>query len=517
MSFADIYSHSRSRSFFLIPILLSLALIFGWACSNKESQDTTGWHESTESEERPLFTEHFPPEEFAERREGIYQQIEDSDIAIIQGATMPRGFEAFRQNNEMYYLTGIESPHAYLIMNKNTRESTIYLPSRKDQREYSEGKVLSHEDADLVKKLSGIDNVKPLENIADDLNELNRSTKITTVYTPISPYEGRHETRSMVQRTVEDRAEDPLDNRPARYEHFIERLESLAPSLLVENLDPILDELRKIKSEREIELIKKSTELQVKAIEESMRSTESGVKPYQLEAVSKFIYQNNNYFDEAYYALIHFGPDAFQNHYHNSIRPARAGDMILMDYGPYYGYYTSDMARMWPVDGKFNDVQRELYTFYLKYYEAILYNIKKGLTPQEVRENALPEIEEILDNTEFSDEHFEQAATDFVNSFRESVDNPDRGLGHGVGLAVHDVGDYSSPIEPGMVFVIEPQFRIPQGDIEIYIRLEDMILVTENGVEILTDDLPRDIESIEKIVQQDGLLQKIGSEFNFWK
>ena len=507
MSYVNIFSFFRVRISFLIPIFLSFGLIFGAACSNEEPQDTIGWHESTESEERPLFTNHFPAEEFAERREGIFQQMEKSDIAIVQGATMPRGYEPFRQNNEMYYLTGIESPHAYLLMDKNTHESTVYLQGRKAQREYSEGKVLSYEDTELVKELSGIDAVKPLSEIADDLNELDRSTKITTVYTPMSPYEGRHETRSMVQRTVDDRAEDPLDNRPARYEHFIKRLESLAPSLLVENLDPILDELRKIKSEREIELIKKSTELQAKAIEESMRSTEAGIKPYQLEAVTKFIYQNNNYSDEAYYALIHFGPDAFKNHYHNSIRPARAGDMILMDYGPSYKYYTSDMARMWPVNGKFNDVQRELYTFYLKYYEAILYNIEKGLTPQEVREKALPEIEEILDSTVFSEERFAQAAKDFVNDFRESVDNPNRGLGHGVGLAVHDVGDYTKPIEPGMVFVIEPQFRIPQGDIEIYIRLEDMILVTEDGVEILTDDLPRDIESIERLVQQEGLLQ----------
>lgn len=503
-----------SFKFVLIPLLLCFGIVFGTACSGEQPQDSTGWHESTESEERPLFTEHFPPEEFAERREKVFQQLEDSDVVIVQGATMPRGFEPFRQNNEMYYLTGIESPHAYLVMNKNTLESTVYLPSRKEQREYGEGKMLSHEDTDLVKELSGLDQVKPLEEITNDLSEFNRSAQITTLYTPQSPYEGRHETRSMVQRTVEDRAEDPLDNRPARYEHFIERVESLAPDLLIENLDPLLDELRKIKSEREIELIKKSTELQAKAIEESMKSTEIGIKPYQLEAVSKFIYQNNNYSDEAYYALIHFGPDAFKNHYHNSIRPARAGDMILMDYGLSYKYYTSDMARMWPVNGKFNDVQRELYTFYLKYYEAILYNIEKGLTPQEVRKNALPEIEEILDSTDFSEKRFEEAATDFVNDFRESIENPNRGLGHGVGLAVHDVGDYSAPIEPGMVFVIEPQFRIPDGDIEIYIRLEDMILVTEDGVEILTDDLPRDIESIEQWVQQEGLLQKIGGQFN---
>jgi len=80
------------------------------------------------------------------------------------------------------------------------------------------------------------------------------------------------------------------------------------------------------------------------------------------------------------------------------------------------------------------------------------------------------------------------------------------GLGHGVGLAVHDVGDYSVPVEPGMVFVIEPQFRVPEEN--IYVRLEDMIVVTEDGVEIITDHVPRDIEGIEALMHEEGMLQK---------
>jgi len=189
-----------------------------------------------------------------------------------------------------------------------------------------------------------------------------------------------------------------------------------------------------------------------------------------------------------------------------SVRPGRDGDMILMDYGPVYNYYTSDMARMWPVNGTFNPVQRELYSFYLEWYEAILYNIEIGLTPREIMQNALNQFEPVFADMEFSKELYRQAAEDFIDSYRQRLDNPRMGLGHGVGLAVHDVGDYSTPVEPGMVFVIEPQFRVPEEN--IYVRLEDMIVVTEDGVEIITDHVPRDIEGVEALMREEGMLQK---------
>lgn len=292
----------------------------------------------------------------------------------------------------------------------------------------------------------------------------------------------------MARRAVQDMQADPMDTREARFQNFISEIRVTAPDLEVVDLDPIIDELRKIKSEKEMELIRRSTDLQAEVIMESMRSTEVGVTPYELEAVSKYIYVKHNIQDDAYYPLIHFGPDAYMNHYHESVRKARDGDMILMDYGAYVDYYSSDLGRMWPANGTFNEVQTELYTFYLEFYEAILYNIEIGLTPQQVMQNALVEIDAILEETEFSKPIYRQAAEDFVQSYHRSAENPNMGLGHGVGMSVHDVGNLSVPIEPGMVFVIEPQFRVPEE--RIYIRLEDMIFVTEEGVEIYSDFLP---------------------------
>jgi Xaa-Pro aminopeptidase len=313
-------------------------------------------------------------------------------------------------------------------------------------------------------------------------------------------------TRSMARRALNDVKENPLDTRPARHENFINELKKASPDLAVNDLDPVIDELRKIKSPKELELIRRSTRLQAEVIMESMKSTEVGIKPYELEGVANYIYWTQNIQGPAYYALIHFGPDAYMNHYHGSVRAAKDGDMILMDYGAYDRYYSSDLGRMWPANGTFNPVQRELYTFYLRIYEAILKNIKIGLTPQEVMKKAVVEMDNILETTTFSKPLFETRATEFVNSYKERSKSPRMSLGHGVGMSVHDVGDYSAPLEEGMVFVIEPQFRVPEE--KIYIRLEDMIVVTKNGVEVISDYLPRDIESIEKIMQEEGLLQK---------
>jgi len=489
-------------SFIVPPLLLAILMFF----PVQDGMSQHSWNTSTEKEERPLFTEHFSPEEFAERRNHVYEAIGDEAIAVIQGAPMPMGFQFFRQNNEFYYLTGIKSPYAYLILDGQSDTATVYLQDRNERREYGEGKMLSFQDADLVKELSGIDEVKHITDLKPDLENLNQNSDYSSVFTHMSPYENLGVTRSIANRTLGDRENDPFDERPGRHLEFIRHLEGVTANLDMQDLDPITDEMRKIKSPAEIELITTSSDLQAEAIMEVIRSTKVGIKAFEMEAIARYIYWKNGIEGEGYYALTHIGPDAYMNHYHNSERPARDGDMILMDYGPVYNYYTSDMARMWPANGTFNPVQRELYGFYLEWYETILDNIEIGLTPREIMVNALEEFDPLFEEMEFSKQMYHEAAEEFINSYREQTQNSNMGLGHGVGLAVHDVGDYSTPVESGMVFVIEPQFRVPEEN--IYIRLEDMIVVTEDGVEVITDFVPRDIEGIEALMQEEGMLQK---------
>lgn len=492
--------YSGESQFFLL-----LAVLLFASCA-EQHVPTEGWHTSTEKEEKLLFPEQIEASEFSERRVAVMDSIGESAIAVIQGAPSPMGFKPIRQNNEFYYLSGIESPHAYMILDGNTGRTTLFLNDRDERREYGEGKVLSVQDSLLIKDQTGIDSIKPLSAVVSEIEAYNSDNSYTTLFTHQSPYEEMALTRSMAYRTLSDRLQDPLDNRPSRFEHLVSELQKAAPRLTIDNLDLIVDNMRKIKSEAEIDLIEYSTKLHGEAILEAMRSTTVGVMPYELDAVMKYIYKKHNVQGDAYYPLIHFGPDAYMNHYHNSVRPGRNGDMILIDYGTYYNYYSSDMARMWPANGTFNDVQRELYSFYLMFYENLLTSIDIGLTPGEIVQSALGKTDLDMEEVRFSKPVYEEAARQFIESYRRSSENPMMRIGHGVGLAVHDVGDYTVPLEPGMVFVIEPQFRVPEES--IYIRLEDMIVVREDGVDIISDFVPRDIESIERIIREEGLLQK---------
>ena len=143
-------------------------------------------------------------------------------------------------------------------------------------------------------------------------------------------------------------------------------------------MTPTLDRLRLIKSPREIALIKKATRLSGLALMEAMRSTEPEIQESELDAVAKYIYYRNGAQGDAYYSLIASGNNAWYPHYNSGKRVMRDGDFLLMDYAPDVGYYMSDVTRMFPVNGKFNDWQRELYGFYLECYKAILKNIKPG-------------------------------------------------------------------------------------------------------------------------------------------
>jgi Xaa-Pro aminopeptidase len=148
----------------------------------------------------PLFTTDFPPEEFAQRRAGVYNAIGETGIAVVQGAPSLSGYTRFRQSNELYYLCGIESPHAYLLLDGGSRRASLYLPHRNEGRERNEGKMLSAEDPDLLKKLSGVDSVFSTDLLAEHLTRYARGTR--TLFTPFSPAEGFAMSRDLALRAV---------------------------------------------------------------------------------------------------------------------------------------------------------------------------------------------------------------------------------------------------------------------------------------------------------------------------
>jgi len=452
------------------------------------------------------FTKDFPPEEFAQRRAKVYEAVGTGSLALVQGAPSQPGYIRFRQTNEFYYLCGIESPHAYLLLDGSQRRASLYLPHRNAGRERSEGKVLSAENEDLIKELSGIDAVYGVDLLSEHLARYARSSSIGTLFTPFSPAEGASMSRDLALRAIGDIAADPFDGRPAREGHLIQLLRERFPQFEIRDLTPTLDNLRLIKSPREIALIKKATILSGLALMEAMRSTVPGMMEYELDAAAKYVYYRNGAQGEAYYSLVASGPNAMFGHYNAGKRQMLDGDLVLMDFGPDVGYYMSDLTRTWPVNGKFSQAQRELFNFYIGCYRAVLKAIRPGLTAQAILQEAVKQMEQILASSKFSKPSYEKAARDYVERYQRSAGSPRATLGHWVGMATHDVGYDSGPLRPGMVFTIEPAFRVPEEQINI--RFEDLIVITERKAEILSDFVPMDIDEIEKLMREEGLLQR---------
>jgi Xaa-Pro aminopeptidase len=231
-----------------------------------------------------------------------------------------------------------------------------------------------------------------------------------------------------------------------------------------------------------------------------MRSTRPGVYEYELDAAARYIFLVNGARLEGYRSITAAGTQNIWNmHYYRNTAELKAGDLVLMDYAPDYRYYTSDIARVWPVSGKYSPQQRELLGFVLAYRNAILSRIRPGVLAKQIQEEAKEAMQPILASTRFSKPIYEAAA-------RTLVETGGGVFSHPVGLTVHDDGDYTDrPLEPGVVFSIDPQLRVPEEN--IYLRYEDVVVVTQSGVENFTDFLPSELDQIERAVGGEGIIQ----------
>lgn len=458
----------------------------------------------------PLFTTDFPPEDFAARRAKVYDAIGADAFAVVQGAPSPPGYTRFRQTNEFHYLCGVEVPHAYLLLDGASKKATLYLPARSEGRERGEGRVLSAEDAEEVKKLSGVDAVASTAVLAEQIEGRYLRGGKRVLYTPLAPAEVGSMSRDLALRFTADAASDPFDGRASREGTFARLLLERFPFFEIRDLSPTLDALRLIKSPRELAMLRKATHLAGLAILEGMRSTRPGQYERELDAVGKFVFWRNGAQGDAYYSLIGSGHNAFWPHYNAGKRKMEDGDFLLMDYAPDFGYYESDVTRMFPVNGKFSPWQRELYGFYLACYRAILKHIRPAATAQDIMKEASADMEKILATSKFSQATHKKGAEDFVAKYKEAAEHDTAALGHWVGMATHDVGPHTGPLKPGMVFTIEPALTVPEE--KIYVRLEDMVFIRDTGAEVVSTEAPWDIDAIEKVMKEEGMLKRYKRE-----
>jgi Xaa-Pro aminopeptidase len=449
------------------------------------------------------FTTNFPREEFAARRAKIYDAIGPEAIALMQGLPSVHSSAIFRQSNEFFYVSGVVVPQALLLMDGSARRSILYLPKQNVSRAAVEGELLSSDDPAATARITGVDDVKTPDRLAADLHA---RAGVKTIYVPFAPTEGPSESPDGARRRTADAAADPWDGRISREGHLRELIKTRAPALEIRDLSPVLNSMREIKSAAELARIERASTIGGEALIEAMRSTAPGLAEHELDAVAQFIFVRHGAQGEAYRAIVASGPAAMNAHHRASDRIMNAGELVLMDYCPDLGYYRCDITRQWPVNGTFSPDQRDLYGFYLGIYEAVLHAIKPGITSQQVLQSALPKMDQILAAATFSKPLYAEAAKQFVERYRASAASGRGGLGHAVGMATHDFGGGSGMMRPGMVFTIEPALVIPSE--QIYIRLEDMIVITPTGTKILSDFVPRSIEAVEKTIAANGLLQQ---------
>jgi Xaa-Pro aminopeptidase len=453
------------------------------------------------SQDSPWYQSDFPPDEYKTRWEKVFDKIGNDAAAIVQGAPQTNGFIVPRQTNEFYYLCGVETPHSYLLLDGRRRKITLYLPPRNMRLESAEGKVLSAADADLAKKLTGVDEVLSTDTMRGDWLTSLPGGVPHVIYTLFSPAEGAAQSRYELLSANASLASDYWDGRLPREGHFVELLRTRYPRTTILDFTPILDELRSVKSPREIALIRRASQLAGWGIMEAMRSTRPGLYEYQLDAAVRYVFLVNGARLEGYRSITASGtPHIWNMHYYRNMGELRDGELVLMDYAPDYHYYVSDVARMWPVNGTFSKWQRELLGFVLEYRNAILKRIRPGVTPAQIMEEAKAAMEKVFAATTFSKPVYERAA-------RKLVSTGGGVFSHPVGMTVHDDGSYEEgPLRAGQVFAVDPQLRVPEEN--LYIRYEDTIVVTEAGSENFTDFLPSELDEIEKVVKEGGVLQK---------
>jgi Xaa-Pro aminopeptidase len=449
---------------------------------------------------QPVFRgdEIFPPDEFAARRAKVIDRLGDG-VAIVLGTPGPPGEMPFRQNSQFFYLTGVAEPRAAVVIDGRARRTTLYLQPKNDRRDASMFGPALAPGGDTAARL-GVDATAPAADLTAAIAALAGDRR--TIYTPFAAEVLGSQSQGDPTRFWTANRQDPWDGRDSREAAFIARLKTAAPQSGIENLDPILNALRAVKSPREIAVIREATRIAGLGIMEAMRDARPGVREYELQAGAEFVFKKLGAVGPAYFALIATGENTYYTHYNRNTAVLKDGDLVQFDYAPDYKYYQSDVTRVFPANGTFTPRQREYYEVYLRLYQALMTSIEVHQRPIDVIGKAVTKMDAIMASYRFTDDRIKAAAARFVDGFRARRET--NSLGHNVGLEVHDPGGLQAPtLEPGRIFTIEPMMRIEEEHVGI--RLEDMILITESGYENLSQFVPIDVKEIEKLMAQRGL------------
>lgn len=409
----------------------------------------------------------YGPEEFAGRRQRLAEALQRGTLVMV-GATTPSPGVRFRQDNDFFYLTGNESLNAALVMDAATAEAHLFLPKLSPTEIRYEGpNWLEEAEAARTHLFASI---QPLSAMPEFLARRRGSPGNELLWTRLSERDDVNHGRADAAIYTARRLGNPFAQHPTEDALRVAALRETFPYYTLQDVTPHLDRLRLLKTPREIEILRYTGRVSAEAIRRAIAAAAPGRFEYELEAEATHWLLRHGLQGAAYPAIVASGPMGNRWHYEDSGRRMGAGELVVMDYAGSLDYLTVDITRTWPVSGQFTDAQRRAYRTVLEAQKAIIASIRPGVARQAVRTLA----EDI---------------------FRKNGFDPRYAyVGHYVGLSVHDVGDWSLPFEAGMVMAIEPILDIPEQ--QLHIRIEDTILVTPTGAEILTSGVPKDVDEL---------------------
>jgi Xaa-Pro aminopeptidase len=395
----------------------------------------------------PLFGGGISPSEYKQRRADLRRSLDG--VMVLFGAEESDDLHtAFFQDSNFLYLSGWREPGAVILLTRG--EEILFLPPHNLQVETFTGPKTAAEDSDAAEK-TGFDKVLPKSAVESAYQKLiEKSRDIYTV---------------------------PGDARA-------QKLLALAPLHENRSAGPEIARLRVIKSAAEIERVTESSDITVVAHLAAWKAIKAGMFEYEVAAAMTNVYFQHGCERSAYAPIVGAGPDSVILHYMANHRRMDSGEVVLMDVGAECSDYATDVTRTVPVNGKFTARQRELYDVVLGAQKAAIAAVKPGARMRGDK-NSLQQIAYDYINSHGKDRHGDSLGKYFTH-----------GLGHYVGLDVHDPGDLGWPLEAGMIITIEPGVYIPEENIGI--RIEDTILVTSSGAKLLSGALPREPGEIEK-------------------
>jgi len=403
----------------------------------------------------------------------------DGNVALVFAppeAEGPNDLYGYRPDDNFYYLTGWPEPGAAVLIaaergatgNSPARPYTeiLFLPKRNYSQEQWTGPKLGPDDPKAA-QVKGFERVESLDSLRDELVKLVPGR--STVYTDV-PAAGE-----------DSNSRDPLQ--------WLQTANAFPVGTAYADIRPLLGSLRTVKDAGEVELIRKAVNASIAAQLAAIKAIKPGATEREISALLQYEWGKRGCERPAYAPIVGSGLNSTVLHYSDDSGTIQNGDLVLMDAAGEYSLYASDITRTAPVSGKFTARQREIYEIVLGAQKAAIAAFQSGVSHlQRNQANSIHDVAFNYINTHGKDLHGQPLGKYFFH-----------GLGHYVGLNVHDPGDYSVPLGPGMVFTIEPGIYIPEE--KIGVRIEDMFYVDNSGKLIrLTESLPQTPDEIEKLM-----------------